>query len=214
MALVVTTWIWGTKYGGHYSARLKYAVQKNMRRLHRFLVLTPLVGDEPLFDGCFVRMRMFDPDFQAQFGIKPGDKVLNLDLDLVVTGSIDELFDREESLVILAGANAANPCPFNGSVMLFRAGDSNAELWRGLLDPDVIKTIPRYEFPDDQGWIHFKRPNAATWQVGPSSGIYAFKKPGWPPGDNLPADARIVCFPGKRDPSQFVHLPWVAKHWS
>jgi hypothetical protein len=185
-----------------------------MMRLHRFLVFTPLDGDAPLFDGCFVRMRMFDQDFQAQYGIRPGDKVLNLDLDLVVTGSIDELLDREESLVILAGANASNPCPYNGSAMLFRAGDDNLDLWTGLLDPNVIKIIPRYEFPDDQGWIAYKRPNAATWKAGPSSGIYAFKKPGWPPGDDLPPDARIVCFPGKRDPSQFEHLPWIKRHWS
>ena len=142
MALIVSTWIWGAKYGGHYIARLKYHVAQNMTRLHRFVVFTPLVGDEPLFDGCFVRMRMFDPDFQAQYGIKPGDRVLNLDLDLVVTGSIDGLFDRFESLVILAGANASNPCPFNGSVMLFRGGDDNFELWRGLLDPDVMQTDP------------------------------------------------------------------------
>ena len=97
MALIVSTWIWGAKYGGHYIARLKYHVAQNMTRLHRFVVFTPLVGDEPLYDGCFVRMRMFDPDFQAQYGIKPGDRILNLDLDLVVSGSIDGLFDRFES---------------------------------------------------------------------------------------------------------------------
>lgn len=213
MALIVSTWIWGTKYEGHYIARLKYGVQKHLRRPYRFLVFTPLPGDEVLFDGCFVRMRMFSPGFQEAYAIRPGDRILNLDLDLIVTGALDDLFDREESLVILAGANAANPCPFNGSVMLLRAGE-NADLWNGLLDPEAIKIMPRYEFPDDQGWIAHRRSGAATWRAGRSSGIYAFKKPGWPPGDDLPADARIVCFPGKRDPSQFTHLPWVAKHWS
>ena len=94
-------------------------------------------------------------------------------MDLIVTGPLDKLVERSEPLVILAGANAANPCPFNGSVILFTAG-TNCDLWEGLLDFNVIKIIPRYEFPDDQGWIHYKRPDAATWNRA-ESGIYASK---------------------------------------
>ncbi len=78
---------------------------------------------------------------------------------------------------------------------------------------EAAAKVPFYEFPDDQGWIWHKLPRAAGWLAGPTSGIYGFKKPGWPPGDNLPADARLVAFPGARDPSQFTHLPWVRKYW-
>lgn len=212
MGLTVCTWIWGQKYGGHYIARLEYGVRRNLAPPYRFLVLHPHAGDEWLLDGCLARLRLFDPGFQALNGIAPGERIVVLDLDIVVTGRLDELFDREESLVILAGANAANPCPFNGSVMLMRAG-TNVELWSEL-NADALQLVPRYEFVDDQGWMHYKRPDAATWNVGPSSGIYAFRKPGWPKNDELPADARMVCFPGRRDPSQFVHIPWIAKHWS
>ena len=211
MGLTVATWIWGTKYSGTYLERLKYGVRRNLSPPHRFLVLHPKAGDEWLLNGCLARMRLFDPAFQELYGIPPGERVAVLDLDVVITGRLDPLFDRDESLVILEGANAANPCPFNGSVMLMRAG-TNADLWTEL-NADVIQSIPSYEFPDDQGWIWFRRPAAATWQVGPSSGIYAFKKPGWPPGDALPADARMVCFPGRRDPAQFQHLPWIQKFW-
>jgi hypothetical protein len=212
MALIVSTWMWGKKYGGHYIARLQYGVRKHLKRNHRFLVFNTFPGDEPLLPGCMVRLRMFSPVFQRAHGINDGDRVVNLDLDLIVTGPLDPLVERDEPLIILSGANAANPCPFNGSVIGFRAGDDNADLWLDF-SLDAARSIPRFEFPDDQGWIHLKRPDAATWTVGPSSGIYAFKKPGWPTGDKLPADARVVCFPGKRDPSQFVHLPWVAEHW-
>jgi len=212
MALTVATWIWGTKYSGSYIARLEYGVRRHLPAPFRFLVLNPQAGDEWLCAGCLCRMRIFDPSFQALYAIAPDERVLVLDLDLIVTGRLEPIVERDESLVILAGANAANPCPFNGSVMLMRAG-ANADLWRDL-NADVLQTIPHYEFPDDQGWIHFKRPDATTWQVGPSSGIYAFRKPKWPRGDELPADARIVCFPGRRDPAQFMHLPWVQKFWS
>jgi len=44
-------------------------------------------------------------------------------------------------------------------------------------------------------------------------GVYAFKKRNWPKGDALPSNARVVAFPGFRDPSQFGHLDWVAQHW-
>jgi hypothetical protein len=78
---------------------------------------------------------------------------------------------------------------------------------------DAITKLKRYEFPDDQGWFWAKIPHAATWKVGSSSGIYAFRKPGWPIGDRLPDGAKIVAFPGHRDPAQFTHLPWLKEHW-
>jgi hypothetical protein len=212
MGLTVATWLWGTKYTGDYIARLEYGVRKNLAPPYRFVVLNPMAEDGWLLGGCLARMRLFDWHFQEQYQIPAGERVVVLDLDIVITGRLDPLFDREEALVILAGANAANPCPFNGSVMMMIAR-TNADLWSSL-NGDVLQTIPSYEFPDDQGWIHYKRPDAATWKVGPSSGIYAFRKPGWPANDELPADARIVAFPGRRDPKQFTHLPWIKKYWS
>jgi hypothetical protein len=210
--LTIATWIWGTKYGGHYLARLRYAVQCKLKQRHRFVIFEPYPGDEKLFPGCFVRLRMFSQHFQKLYCIDPGSRVVCLDLDLIVTGELDPLFDRTESLVILKGANAANPCPFNASVLMFRAGE-HRYLWDDF-SLEAAAKIPQYEFPDDQGWIHFNDPSAAVWQCGSPSGIYAFRKPGWPKDDKLPADARIVAFPGKRDPAQFTHLPWVRQYWS
>jgi len=72
---------------------------------------------------------------------------------------------------------------------------------------------PKHEFPDDQGWLWYKIPDAAGWKVGPASGVYGFQKPKWPKGDALPKDARIVAFFGWRDPSKFTHLDWVKANW-
>jgi hypothetical protein len=213
MALVISTWMWGKKYGGHYIARLQFAVRKHLKQQHRFLVLNPLPGDEQLWTGCLCRLRMFDPKFQAMNGINRGDRLVCLDLDLVVTGDLDPLFDRDEDFVILQGANSSNPCPYNGSVMMLRAG-CYVNVWSEFALAKV-QALPKSqtEIPDDQGWLAHMLPDASAWRAGQESGIYAFKKPGWPAGDDLPGDARIVCFPGRRDPSQFVHLPWVAEHW-
>src|SRR5262245_57223052 len=104
--LTIATWIWGKKYAGHYLARLRYAVQKKVKQPHRFVVFEPYPCDEKLFAGCFVRLRMFSPRFQNYYCISPGTRIVCLDLDLIITGILDPLFDRTEPFVILQGANA------------------------------------------------------------------------------------------------------------
>jgi len=159
---------------------------------------------------CFCRLRMFDPVWQGWHGID--GKIIALDLDVIITGEIDHLFAGDATFKILKGANASNPNPFNASVMMLRTRH-HSEVWTDF-NIDHAGAIPFHEFPDDQGWIHHKLPRADGWQVG-ASGIYAFQKPGWPKGrDDLPDDARIVTFIGKRKPQQFGHLPWIRKHWT
>lgn len=224
MALNVITWLWGSKYARHDVVRLANACRENLRCEHRFHLFTdrPLVSypSEIAVHGmsdpglcaraCLCRLRMFDPGWQQHYGLE--GKIISLDLDVVITGEIDQLFAGDASFKILHGANAANPCPFNASVMMLRSGE-HAHVWNDFSDKAVAK-IPYYEFPDDQGWIWHKLPQADGWRVGAASGIYAFQKPGWPPGTvALPDDARIVTFIGARKPQQFMHLPWIQKYW-
>src|SRR5262245_49298135 len=226
--LAICTWLWGNKYGTQDVYKLKRAIDRNIGQVYRFIMITEetrpiskqtLSGVEryPIIDlkllstpGCFARLRMFDPKWQAQ--LKIDDRLVCLDLDVVITRKIDALFNRPENFVILAGANSVNPCPFNGSVMMLRPGYHEYV----FSDWTFMKSValPYHDFPDDQGWIAHKIPNAATWKAGTESGIYAFKKPGWPHGLNLPMDAKMVVFPGKRQPSQYIGLSWVEQHWA
>jgi hypothetical protein len=212
--LVVVTWLWGKKYSQEDVLKLKNGVTKNLKQDHRFILAHPRPEDKYLTDipGCFCRLRMFDKGWQVENGINEGDRIACMDLDSVVTGTLDPLFVRAETFMILQGANAANPCPFNGSLMMLRAGWHD-EVWT---DFDLVKAnaVPKYEFPDDQGWLYHKLPNAAGWKVGPQSGVYAFQKPGWPKGEALPKDSRLVVFPGWRSPEKFKHLPWVQQNWA
>lgn len=211
--LVIVTWLWGDKYSQEDVRKLHEGVKRNLRQPHRFIIAHPRSEDKPLTDipGCFCRLRMFGPDWQAENKVRYGDRIVCMDLDVVVTGELDVLFNCAESFKILQGANASNPCPFNGSLMMLRAG-FHQEVW-GKFNLGNAREVPFYEFPDDQGWLHHMLPNAAGWKVGPQSGVYAFCKPGWPPGDVLPKDARLVVFPGWRSPEKFKHLPWVKEHW-
>lgn len=206
--LFLTTWAWGTKYGPDYIDKLRGSIARNLTQPYEFRVIET---DDPLTKerGCFARLRAFDPYWQAQQGFEPGDRIVCMDLDLIVTGSLNGLFDRKEPFVILTGANSANPCPYNGSLQMLRAGH-RPDVWADF-SLEAAEKLPRYEFVDDQQWLFHKLPGAGSF--GPDQGIFAFHKPGWPKGEALPKGARIVAFPGWRDPVGFQHLDWVAEHW-
>lgn len=210
--LTICVWRWGSKYPGHYIERIKAGVARHLKQEYRFAVFSPEAEDEYLtkVPGCFCRLRMFDPEWQAKHHLE--GRIVSIDLDAVVTGSLDDLFDRPESFVILRGGNAANPCPFNGSLFMLRAGE-HADVWRDF-SLKRAGEIACHEFPDDQGWFAHRMPKAAGWTVGADSGVYCFQKPGWPAGEALPKDARLVAFPGWRDPSRFTHVDWVRENWA
>lgn len=222
--LIVGCFKWGKKYTSDYVNRLARGVRRNLSLPHRFVVITDdevgfekeideiwPIGDPKLLrvrDGCYVRLRIFDPEWQAQYGV---DRFVSLDLDSVITGDLDPLFDRPEPFCILHGGHF-NPCPFNGSVQMISAG-AHPEVWNDFNIERALKIADAdgTNRGTDQTWIAHKVPNAAGWTH--ADGIYAYGKPGWPEGNNLPMDARIVTFPGRRDPRQFGGLPWVARSW-
>ncbi|HWV44117.1 hypothetical protein [Pseudorhodoplanes sp.] len=217
--LTVLTWWWGQKYGPEYVYRLKAGLERHLKQPHRFLCVTDreLEGVEttPIKDpgltkhpGCIVRLRIFDEVWQRDIGAT--DRIVCMDLDSIVTGPLDPLFDREEPFIILQGVNSpTHPCPYNGSIFMLRAG-YRPDVWDDFT-LEKLDRIPRLEFPDDQGWMHAMIPDAAAYRS--ADGVYAFQKLGWPGGDVPPLDARLVAFPGRRDPAQFTHLKWVREHW-
>jgi hypothetical protein len=77
---------------------------------------------------------------------------------------------------------------------------------------EAAAKVPHAEFPDDQAWFEAKMPDAGA--LGAEEGVFAFQKRNWPRGDALPKGARIVAFPGWRDPSKFTQLEWVKEHWA
>lgn len=237
--LTVCTWLWqgkpGTphKYGIDDVLKLHAGVRRHLSRPHVFVCFTNIsfVGgtieqwygvdmkfsgikeeDYPLLaiQGCFARLRMFDPDWQIEHNIT--DRLVCIDLDTVVTGPLDPLFDRPEPFVILKGANSHNPNPMNGSLMMLRPG-AHPEVWSDF-SLEAASKIQKFEFPDDQGWLWHKLPTAAGWKCGPESGVWSFQKTSWPKGEALPAGARMVVFPGWRSPQKFKHLPWIKNHWN
>lgn len=207
--LTVCTWLWGSKYGPEYVERLQAGVARHLKQPYEFKVFTPPAVDKDLTEvkGCFARLRLFDPEFQRANGIE--GRVVCMDLDLIVTGPLDELFDRPEPFCILQGVNSSNPGKFNGSLWYLDAG-YRPDVWADF-SLEKANELPAFEFADDQLWLEARIPDAGAFTD--ADGVYAFQKKCWPKGDALPKDARIVAFPGWRDPSKFTHLDWVKRHW-
>ncbi len=225
--LTVVTWLWGNKWPREYVERLAAGVRRNLKQPHRFAVMTDapfaaggvLTWEIPAEDrhliedrGCFARMRLFDKGWQEANGIGSGDRVVNMDVDIVVTGPLDPLFDRDAEFTIMQGYNGTNPCPFNGSLWMFRGGERH-DVWDDFsLEAYGTRGVPFHAFPDDQGWLHHKFPNARAYT--PKDGVYAMKKNGWGSAGRrgLPQGACLVAFPG-RDPKKYIECDWVVKHW-
>lgn len=207
----VVTWLWGDKYPPFYVERLQNALARHMAAGYRFLVAKPEPEDEYLtaLPGCLCRLRTFSPTWQADNGISPGDRIVIVDLDMVITRSLAGLFDRPEPFCILQGVNTSNPGLFNGSLWLLTAG-YRPDVWADF-SLERISSLPYYAFPSDQGWLEHMIPDAGAF--GPGTGVYGFGKRGWPPGPALPANARMVAFFGWRDPSKFTYIPWVQQNW-
>jgi hypothetical protein len=225
VGLAFITWLWGDKYNESHVRKLAAGLRRHCRADYRFAVVSNVklnlpeferlpIADPDLTDRhCFCRLRMFDPTWQAWHGFD--GRIVSLDLDMVITGELDNLFHREDTFLILQNVNSSNPNPFNCSVMMLRAGQ-HADVWSDFTVEKAStawSTLGGFGFSDDQCWIWHKLPDAAGWRGGKDSGIYAFQKPGWPGGNELPNDARMVVFFGKRKPEFFVNLPWVKEHW-
>lgn len=228
--LFVCTWLWGSKWSDDYAQHLFAGLRRNLKQNYRSVLITDrqFTGDADIVcqmddadkalatrPGCLVRMRMFDATWQVRIGAQPGDRIVNIDVDTVITGHLDPLFDRTDEFTIMQGFNQTNSCPFNGSLWMFRAGERH-DVWEDFsFEAYAARKVPFHAFPDDQGWLHYKFPNAGRWSA--DDGVYAFKKITWPPVVNgvkhgLPGNARVVAFPG-RDPKRYQWLGWVRQHW-
>jgi hypothetical protein len=212
-------------YGEEHARVLKSMIARNLTLPHRFVCIS-----DRAIDGVetvkidmrthvprsrYAKLMTFRPDISEILG----PRILQLDLDTVVVRNIDALVDRPEDLVLWR-----NPCfglnrrrtRYNTSILLYRAGTRN-DIWEKF---DVRRTpveMGQHTSGTDQAWVsHMAGENAPYWSH--RHGIYnagTLQENSPTPKVALPADARIVMFPGKRDPgmsSVQKRFPWIEEH--
>lgn len=235
---------WGTRYGPEYVNRLASMVRRNVAKPTRFVCFTDDgSGVEP---GIELQPFPAIPNIPDRVAWTPWRKlsvwqdplvditgdVLFLDLDLVVTGSLDSFFEYEPgAYVAIENWTQMGQGVGNTSAFRFPVGRFTHIYDRFVADPEAILARWRIE----QQYISDEIPGMKYW---PAAWCVSFKHsllPRWPmnffQAPKLPPDTRIVAFTGKPDPEDaligvwpelklrhrfYKHVrptPWVGEHW-
>jgi hypothetical protein len=162
------------------------------------------------YPSCYRRLKVFAPDAGETFG----ERLVSIDLDTVIVDDITPLFDRSEDFVIWGCSDFPHTTPYCGSLWMLKTG-TRPQVWTEF-DP---KVSPKLAWRagcrgSDQGWLaYILGKNEATW--GQQDGVYSFRKHLSQRGYQLPDNAAVVSFHGKRDPwGQFCQqIPWIRQHY-
>lgn len=234
---------WGTRYPAIYANRLFSMIKRNTSRPVRLVCFTddaaeldPKIEAHPLPPISLPERVRWTPwrklaVWQYPLASLEGD-ILFMDLDVVITGSLDDLFDYKPG-AYLAIDNWTQPGKNvgNTSVFRFRAGAHKHIFDDFERDPEAILSRWRIE----QQYISDTISSMAFW---PKEWCVSFKHsllPAWPMNflapAPLPVSAKVVCFTGKPDPDEardgvwpveavwkrlYKHVrptPWILEHW-
>lgn len=217
------------QFPSEYVNVLRSMVARHYRRAHRFICVT----DEPdgldsrieaipcpvtfdalssphgsRFPSCYRRLWNFSREASAVLG----ERILATDIDVVITGDLEPIVDREEDFVSWSDPRFGwHKVP--GGVYLLRTG-SRPDVWEEF-DPGVSPGIAARAGcrGSDQAWMSYKlHPVPATWSA--DDGLYSMK---WlAPGPALVPGVRFISTPGELKPwSPLLQAkyPWIKQHW-
>jgi len=169
----------------------------------------------PHFPSCYRRLKLFSVEQLKALGIEKGERLVSMDLDIVITSNVTPLFKRKEPFVGWRGKGTHHPIVYNGSLFTFEAG-AMTHLWEDF-NPSVspLQTRDARFFGSDQAWLSYKLNGSVPgWDC--EDGVYSYSRDVINVGRSLPNNARIVSFNGKRkpwDPAVQGESPWIKKHW-
>jgi hypothetical protein len=215
---------WGTKYGPRFINRLYAMVARHITPPFSFTYFTdnpagvrPEVDCQPLppldvtmpvnTKGIWPKARLWGRTLGTLSG-----PVLFLDLDLVITGSLDEFFSYGEPDQVILARNPAKPFERLGQTSVFRfpVGKLFPLQEKFRADPQGIADEYRYE----QRFVTRHAPGGIT--LFPRAWVRHFRYQcmhtfplNWALTPRLPKDARIVIFPGGVHPEHAIAGGWL-----
>lgn len=234
--LTFVTWFWAAKpgYRSTFDAdcvnNLFRMVDRHYQAPHRNICVTNLpkgidasieiVPDREDFKempnpngshnpSCYRRLRAFAPDAGEVFG----ERLVSLDLDVVIVGDLMPLFDRPEDFIIWGQSDFPRRQFYNGSLWMLRTG-TRTKVWTEFDRHAPLKAAKRGHKGSDQGWLSYVLgPHEAKW--GEQDGIYSYRVHVAPRGNVLPENARLIAFHGRTDPWDYnmQQVPWIREHY-
>lgn len=223
----IMTWYWRqsggrTNYEPWHVRVWAEMVRRHLSMPHSLAVVTDIPGDYgdveviapprdfedvriptwgPQMPQCLRRLAMFRPDAADIFG---AERFVSMDLDCVISASLDPLFDRSEDAVFYRGTSDNRP--FNGSMTMLTAG-CRSQVYSEFC-PGKAVVAGRQYLGSDQAWVSYiLGPGEATW--GASDGVHArasVKNVG---------DPRIMFYLGPEKPWDCVNIgePFATRHY-
>lgn len=232
--LCFVTWRWTppknyrSTFGPETVFALREMVARHYSKPHRFVCVTdqpealpgietirlwPDLSDLPSpfghsYPSCYRRLKVFAPDAGELFG----PRLVSIDLDMVIVGNIEPLFDRDDEFIAW-GESDFKAQKFCGSIWMLKTG-TRPQVWTEF-DPKTSPARARAAGcrGSDQAWLSYMLPNAATW--GKKDGVYSYRKDIAFNRNKLPLNAKVVAFHGKQDPwgPRAQNIDWVKAHY-
>lgn len=179
---------------------------------------SPHGGQNP---ACYRRLYLWSDWARENIG----ERILQIDLDMVLVDDVSSLWNRPERVVMWAD-NLNPTTPYNGAMQLFTPGGPNNVYEQFTRDPkDWVRraTALRYWGSDQAVLGAILGPDAARWTAADGAlswrvhckqnsraahRVDANCVPCLPPG------AKIVNFHGHEDPWDLARVvPWIAEHY-
>lgn len=229
--LAVACWKWGTTFGPEYVNRLRAALEKHLHIPHELVCITDdatgidsrvravamptTFADTP---RCRRRMQIFSRDFARQIG----ERILTIDLDVVIVDDITPLVNRPEPVVCWRVGYAG---VYSGSFHLMNSGELDG-LWKLYeANPEGFPEIVQDRgCPSDQAMLNWFLWGWTIPRWTEADGLVTYFGDGYkhlehhgvgPNRTRLPKGARIVVL-GSADKAVMDEgrFPWVREHWT
>lgn len=211
--MIVACVLTGTKYPVQDVYRLQAMVQRHLPIDHRFVCITDKNSTAfPGIDtvrtnlpGWFGKLQLFEPTWRL------GERVLYLDLDSVITGSLEPLAALDTQFGICANftrraGNLDWPCQYGSCVMTI-GSNFGARVWERFrrASDNWMRNAERY---GDQWIIEQLAPGATLLQDALPEGYFVGYRDLLSFSNAPPRDAAIIVFAGKTKPTDSP-LRWV-----
>ena len=229
---------WGSKYGADYVNKLYSMVARNLSKPFRFICLTDDAKGLMSHVECFpipkISVELSGPErgwnklavFQESLYDITGD-ILCLDLDLIIVGSLDDLFEIEGSFLIIKDW-VKSDLTGNSSVYRFTVGAHKEVL---SVFENSFESIKK-TFRNEQEYLSdmmAKKNCLKYWPVDWCRGFkrHCIRRFSFVVARDtlIPINSRVIVFHGKPDPHdalnghsgkwyrKFKPADWVGEYW-
>lgn len=162
---------------------------------HQGLTTSRWRGGRP---SCYRRISLFSPEAADIFG---AERFVSMDLDVVIGGNIDAIWDRPEDFVINGPSNKGKRFRYNGGMLMMKAGSRRCVF--DEFTPEKAEEASRRFVGSDQAWISFSLGDGeAIWTE--DDGVVRF---------NGNRSGPMMFFPGNVKPWQRIEDAFIGEHY-